>query len=195
MTSLAKSLSQLALRWRFTAYDQYASIYKAPANSKIVLYGAHNQLFTNLINKYFNHQFHSLLYKIKGNSKISLLLTPSKLPKNTAKPSTYFSQFTAFHSTRNFLRILLMLLLIILSESTKSSMTEPLLETTPKLLIKPQGSYIIFPKKRVIKIIDLINSLMVLTLLLIFKSLKPLSQISLANILNAKTADIFTILP
>ncbi len=64
MTSLAKSLSQLALRWRFTAYDQYASIYKAPANSKIVLYGAHNQLFTNLINKYFNHHFHLSHIKI-----------------------------------------------------------------------------------------------------------------------------------
>ena len=55
MSNLAKSLSQLALRWRFTAYDQYASIYRAPANSKIVLYGAYNQLFTSLINKQFEN--------------------------------------------------------------------------------------------------------------------------------------------
>jgi len=55
MSNLGKSLSQLALRWRFTAFDQYATIYKSPANSKIVLYGAYNQLFTSLLDKQFQN--------------------------------------------------------------------------------------------------------------------------------------------
>jgi len=51
MSNLGASLSKLLLRWRFSAYDQYATLYKAPINARIVVYGAHNQLFNQLIQK------------------------------------------------------------------------------------------------------------------------------------------------
>jgi len=53
MSNLAKSLSKTVMRWRFSAYDQYVSIYKSPVNSKIVVYGAYNQLFSQLLNRNF----------------------------------------------------------------------------------------------------------------------------------------------
>jgi len=51
MSNLGRALSKAYFRWKFPAYDQLSSIYKIPANPKVVVYGAYNQLFKNLIQK------------------------------------------------------------------------------------------------------------------------------------------------
>jgi len=52
MSNLGRTLSRAYLKWKVPNYDQYASITKMPSNPKVVIYGAYNQLFKHLLQKY-----------------------------------------------------------------------------------------------------------------------------------------------
>jgi len=53
MSKFGSSLSKLWFRCRFSAYDQYVSLYKSPKNSNIVIYGPYNDLFSQVLRQNF----------------------------------------------------------------------------------------------------------------------------------------------
>jgi len=53
MTNIGVSLSKVYLKYRHSTIEQFANIYKTPINPKVVLYGAHNRLFADVLKTNF----------------------------------------------------------------------------------------------------------------------------------------------
>jgi len=57
MTTLGASLSKLYLKYQHSTLEHFTNIYKMPLNPKVVLYGAHNKLFSDVLKKNFGQGF------------------------------------------------------------------------------------------------------------------------------------------